>query len=619
MACAMRRFYKPSHGPLLLSHFWLNPSPAVVRLSGTPTKSMEQKWFEMPEIRKRRFDTAVWIPLRANEETKTGKSGYLGYKSEVLAVASLAVPLKKRAAAEELGWRDLNLMHDHRGSVSNGRYVAADEYDDKLLKGAVPLVMAQHGNSAENSTWHVHPDFVITLGLKREGNVWVAIDEGYVEVVRLKLDDDNSPTLLEVRSEHLKDYLCARRMALRVSWYRERQEIVDSKPTFDWPEPDDTYRDGEKWQGQITEIHEGGEPFGSEMAIMQLTRRNLDFEEDVPRIGISDDVETSSFTRKLSNSRKLYRVTGEVWRAEWVEPGARSTRIRGDDPESPVAFIVDAAGKKESAKALTGGGRWLWFRPELIPGLIERRGGSLEWYTRETGGVNGSPDYKIHFGINSLGLVNAYAKDVAYLPEWLQRVWAGFNVSPEGKVSPELFAAQGRGVPADTQAPERFLPRGVALLNAAFTKRFSVSLFRPHSNPSEAFRPCHRFKALNAPGLYDLAKNLVRAVVEHIDTAALHKLVAPPEKEKWGSLKSLEAVLATVVGKDRARATLGPFHGIYNLRLADAHIASHDLDEAYELAHVDRRLPFVMQGRDLLVACVSSLYTIADAIKKDEK
>ena len=91
--------------------------------------------------------------------------------------------------------------------------------------------------------------------------------------------------------------------------------------------------------------------------------------------------------------------------------------------------------------------------------------------------------------------------------------------------------------------------------------------------------------------------------------------MAPPEKEKWGSLKSLEKVLATVTGEKWAHAAFGPLHGIYNLRLADAHIASKDLDEAYALAHVDRALPFVMQGRDLSVTCVASLHTIADRLQ----
>jgi hypothetical protein len=576
---------------------------------------MEQKWFEMAKIRKRRFDSAVWIPLRAIQMSKTGKWGYLGYKSEFFGAGSLAVPLRKRDAAAKLGWMDLGLMHDHCGYVNRGRYVAADDYDDKQLKGAVPLVMSQRGNSAEPPTWHIYPDFVITLGLKREGNVWVAMDEDYIEVVRLKLDEDNRPRLLEVRAEHLKDYLCARRMALRISWYRERQEVVETEPDFKWPKPDGTYKDGERWEGRINAIHEGGDLFGTSMAVLHVTRPNLDFEEDVPRVGIADEMATSSFTREISEKRKLYRVAGEVWPDEWVEPGARSTRIRRDEPHPPIAFVVDAAGKRQTAKSLIDSGRWLWFKPDLIPALIERRGGSLEWYTRETGSVKGSPDYRVHFGINSLGLVNAYAKDVALLPEWLQRVWTGFNVSPEGKVSAELFLAQGQGVPAQTQAPEAFLPVGIAVLDDAFTTRFGRALFRPHTDSAEVLTACHRFKALSAPSLYGLAKDLVRLVVEHIDTSALHQIVAPPDKENWGSLKSLEKVLATVTGEGRARTALGPLHGIYNLRLADAHVASKDLDEAYALVRVDRTLPFVMQGRDLLVACVTSLHTIADALK----
>jgi hypothetical protein len=575
---------------------------------------MEQKWFEMTEIRKRRFDSAVWIPLRASEKIDTGKWGFLGFKSEFFGAGSLVIPLRKRNAAAKLNWMNNGLMHDHCGYAGHGRYVAADECDDKQLKGAFPLAMSQCGSSVEPPTWHVHPDFVITLGLKREGNIWVAMNEDYIEVVRLKLDKDNRPTLLEARAEHLKDYLCARRMALMISWYRERQEVVEAEPDFKWPEPDGTYKDGERWGGRINAIHEGGDLFGSSWAVMHVTRTNLDFDEDVPRIGISDETESSSFTG-VSKKRKVYRVSGEVWRNEWVEPGARSTRIRRDEPHPPIAFIVDAAGKKQKAKSLIDSGRWLWFKPDVIPALMGRRGGSLEWYTRETGGVRGSPDCRVPFGINSLGLINAYAKDVALEPEWLQRVWAGFNVSPEGKVSAELFSAQGQGVPAGTQAPEAFLPVGIEVLNDAFTKRFGRALFRPHTDPAEAFKSCHRFKALSASGLYGLAKDLVRVIVEHIDTAALHKIVAPPNKEDWGSLKSLEKVLATVTGETSAHVALGPLHGIYNLRLADAHIPSNDLDEAYALARVDRTLPFIMQGRDLLITCVISLHTIADVVK----
>jgi hypothetical protein len=74
---------------------------------------MEQKWFEMTEIRKRRFDSAVWIPLRASEKIDAGKWGYLGFKSEFFGAGSLVIPLRKRDAAAKLDWMNNGLMHDH--------------------------------------------------------------------------------------------------------------------------------------------------------------------------------------------------------------------------------------------------------------------------------------------------------------------------------------------------------------------------------------------------------------------------------------------------------------------------------------------------------------------------
>jgi hypothetical protein len=140
-------------------------------------------------------------------------------------------------------------------------------------------------------------------------------------------------------------------------------------------------------------------------------------------------------------------------------------------------------------------------------------------------------------------------------------------------------------------------------------------LFRPYAEPTEVFKPCHRFKALSEAGLYGLAKDLTRVVIEHIDAAALQKIVAPPAKEKWGSLKSLEKVLVKIIGEKAAHTAVESLHGIYNLRLADAHVFSKDeLDKAYTLVRVDRALPFVMQGRDLLITCVNALHLIAEAI-----
>ena len=56
--------------------------------------------------------------------------------------------------------------------------------------------------------------------------------------------------------------------------------------------------------------------------------------------------------------------------------------------------------------------------------------------------------------------------------------------------------------------------------------------------------------------------------------------------------------------------------GVYELRLADAHLAGSEVHEAFKLARVDRSKPYVLQGFDLLDSCVSALYAILDVLIK---
>ena len=58
--------------------------------------------------------------------------------------------------------------------------------------------------------WHLNQDLILSLGLKREGNSWICPMYGYTQVARLKVTENNKPTLLEIKAEYLKDYLCAR-------------------------------------------------------------------------------------------------------------------------------------------------------------------------------------------------------------------------------------------------------------------------------------------------------------------------------------------------------------------------------------------------------------------------
>lgn len=585
---------------------------------------VNQDWFEMGDIRRRKLESSVWVPLRAAQELqKNGRYGYLGYKKEFFGTGTVAVSIDQKDAVSKLGWKDIGISHNHSGFYDNGKYVAADIYEDyegKFL--GVHLVLAQHLNSAEPTEWHLHQDFVTTLGLKREKDVWVCPNEGYIDVARLHRGKDGRPALLEVRAEHLKDYLCARNMGLYATSYYSRDVVTDDASFIVWENRsgrDETQSD--RWEGRVVDIHEGGHPYGEKVAVFHASRTDVDESDDIPDISSmpTDQNIKSSSWEKTFEGRKLFMVMGDLWRNEWLEPAKVSPRIRRDALPPSVFFVVDEKGNKETRETLAASGKWLWFKPDVITALAHRRGGALAWYTRDTGSVSCSPDCGVHFGINRLSLVNVYAKDVVLLPEWQQQIWAGHNVGPEGGVSEELLASQVRAQPAKTQAPEEYIKKGIELINVLSQKQLNISIFGDHEFVRELLPTIHRFRAVDSSGLYALAKDVARLTADSLDAAAMQTIVHPPKGTKWGSLKTLENLLASKIGSNSARSMLSALVGAYELRHADAHLPSSDLDDALALLKVDKSLPTIFQGYQLLDACVSSIYGVAEVLRKWDK
>jgi len=88
--------------------------------------------------------------------------------------------------------------------------------------------------------------------------------------------------------------------------------------------------------------------------------------------------------------------------------------------------------------------------------------------------------------------------------------------------------------------------------------------FRKHPSTGELIAAVHRFRAVEAGGFLALAKDLVRLTADRIDATALQRLVPPPAKEKWGSLKSLEKYLGTIMPEANAHAAMTPLFGAYD-------------------------------------------------------
>ncbi len=578
---------------------------------------MEQRWFEMSEIRRKRLAEAVWIPLRRIEQIRrNGRPGHCGYIEESRGVRTLAVPVRHRHSANQLQWQDICSDNGHRGYVERGRYRPADEYrDGKPPWTGLHLVLEQPGNSEEQDQWHLHQDLAIALGLKRENDIWLRPDEGYETVVKLHRAEDGRPCGIEIRSSHLRDYLCARKMALYATSFQGRVEICECADHISWSSHQ-IQDDCAIWEGHVVAIHEGGMPHGGGTAVLQVSRTDVDPEVDVPVMEPPADCNTATESWTIEHGeRKLYRIEGAMRKCEWIEPALRSPIVRGDEEMGDISFIADAEGNHLRSTEFVDTMRWLWFRPEVMSTLAHRRGGALGWYTRNTGDVGCSPDYPVVFGMNSLGLINVFAEDIARLPHWQMKIWSGFNCGPDGRVCEELLAAQMRCQPAETCAPEVALRDGLERLEALTKVKLGVPVVRSHAHFDTLVTRAHRFRAVDESSLLMLAKDIARLTADSLDAKVIQRFVKRDADQRLGSLKSLEKLLASKVDVGAASAMLAPLFGAYELRHADAHLPGFDLERSYRLVGVESGAPYVIRGVQMLASCASSIEQVCQVFE----
>jgi hypothetical protein len=539
------------------------------------TKFLSPEFFELRDVRP--VQGRSWIPLRqdakkAHESPFDGIGGLRSYSG----IATLAVRPANRAVVDVFTWSDVD-PSTHRPSLDGGHYrpsdVQCDWTEERNVVGT-RLVLAQSssGDGFAPEIWHLHQDLVIALKLVREGDNWFRPEEGWIEVARLKRGEDDRPVLLEIRAEMLSDYLAARGMILFASSYHERAGYFAIKPPYEWAdEHRKTKVDRDTSEQYITKADFPPEP------------------------------------------AYKFRGLGALWRTEWFEPGSQSTRVRGDAEPDEVTFAVGPGGERKTAGQCVGAMTYIAFHPTLVPALLRFRGGSLGWYSRDTGGIAGA-DTGIHFGVNSLGLITIFAKDIANLDSWEQRIWAAHSTPLDGGVSSELWDTQMNCKPADTLAPEAQVSGALDGLNDAFLGRFGAPLLRQNELVATVLRRIHRFRAVEPDGLLSLAKEMNRLLMERVDMDALRGPAAIG-KEKLGTLKAMERLLEQSIGQASARTMMAPLFGINDLRNADAHLGSSLVESGLERAKVDRSSSNpVEQGCQLLETFVATMKEISSAI-----
>jgi hypothetical protein len=567
---------------------------------------MHQDWILQIKETRRSFANATWVPLRAFRSDEQGQFRVteIGYVSEVFGCGSVAFPPEHREVAEGLGWSQLGIGHNAQPyAYKDGYYSSIDQYqiNDKEPIG-VELVFEHKQPVVGGTLWILNPDLVVALHLIKEGNNWVRPEENFVVVAREVLDDKGNHRMIEIKREFLIDYLAARNLSLRISYYRQRVENVAALESSEYATLKDRQeqRDGGRFELLIRSLKE---VYGGSWASFRVWRTDIDADEDAPVMGPESQNNTAS--ESSEGYRSGYggvRVESEFWRDEWIEHQGQSVRVRGDADQTLPQFIVETDGTRMASVDLDNEeiGRWLWFRSSIISDLLDHRGFSLEWFTAETGGIRSTSGYVTHFGINASDLITVYAYDIARLAAWEQHIWAAHNVVPEGKVSNELLAAQVRTQPASTHAVEDMLFMSMRMLEEGFRQEFGISLFTHDIDDASVMQQVSRFASKDQASLLMLAKELVRVFTDRLNVRDLRKLSTHAEKEKLGSNKLLQDVLAQKVGTDKARHIFGPIAGAYDMRVGDAHPTGSKIGDALKLAGIDENNSFLRQGEQLI-------------------
>jgi len=575
---------------------------------------MNVEWFEMTDLKRRSLNRAVWVPLCASDYLiSTGISGYVGYQSEYFEAVAIVVPIEQKEKSLSLPWHAVQNRGGHRPWINEDRYIRAGSFSAYEVTGLYP-VLEQHFDGDEPIEWYLEQDIVLGLGLQKRNNEWISPEEDRLTVVKIKRNEALDPVSLDIRMEHLRDYLCAKQAGLLVATFRLREIVLGEEPQLEWnngtaSEEQEHYR----WQGRVVVIHEGGMPFGGKIHYMHVGRKNFDMGEDVPQYGEPGEDEFAHESGELEDKgKKLFRVVGEMWRNEWIDPGEVSTRIRGDRIESNVRFVVDGSGKTLAGCALEGHNGWLWFGSTAIRDFLKKPQGVLKWYTAETGGTGPKSSLSVHFGVNELGHINVLAKDIALLPEIYQKMWVGHNIPPDGGVCKELLMSQMEARPAKTVAPEVLLNWGIRKLQEVSITHLGSNLLRKNPLADTILTNIHRFHGDSIDGICYLAKELTRAIIERIDMSLLRQL-DPNAEKNLKSIKLLEHFLSSF-GHDGRRMT-SSLVAVYSLRLREAHLPSDDWQEALTILKIKPTEDYQLVAKVLITEVAKSIFQIAQAIE----
>ncbi|MEM6254850.1 MAG: hypothetical protein AAF821_18190 [Cyanobacteria bacterium P01_D01_bin.156] len=304
-------------------------------------------------------------------------------------------------------------------------------------------------------------------------------------------------------------------------------------------------------------------------------------------------------------------------RSPWHFYGEKSA----EDSTAPT-FIINDEGEKKPLPSNTflpnytaegiGQYGYLYFRPEVLHKYLNEPGYSVCFHMRKWGTASIPGGIKtVDVGINSHGLVNAFAPDIADLSITEQSYWASYSSLPNGEICDEMFQTRMQQKPPHSPGVIEVIQNARSQLSDTFKNQFSVDLFKDKEPPKK-----EQYQLSVGPILgqmkevTDFAKTLYIWAIEPMEIdalrAALTSLGGTVDK-KLRQIKLLEKILIQKgLNLQQARSITAALVGLNDLRIVSAHIGGPESKASFQLMGATSMPETPIAAWDLCVDAVAA-------------
>jgi len=525
-------------------------------------------WFQYKDRNQQPYNPSINTMITVDRSWKIEKNDFndSDWRKEQWLIRSALIPVDQLDSAVieisspncinfKVGWNFDN-------KFNFGNY---SSYGDIQLYPLISSIM--HPISKELAVELIRGFFIYhALDKKNLSQYYHPLDNILVAEINIETDDfyDPVPNAI-IHRDYLRDFLASVSMGLLISVIADRFANALTKDALELEEVEDYQIDEFTW--------------------------------------LSSNIHTPQFSghgyfRGRSTLRRNFIIkpydAPKFERSPWFYFGEKSV----EDSVAP-SFIVNDEGQKQVLPRNThfgtytqngiGNYGYLYFRLEVLQKYLQVPNYSVFFHMRNWGVASLPGDRgTIDVGINSQGLVNAFAPDIAKLSVNEQSYWASFSSLPSGEVCKEMFETRIQCNPPNSLGVIELIRNARTKLNKVFIDKFSVDLFKDMEPSSQELSRLSVGSIFNQyTDVTELSKILYGWAIETMQVDSLRNalvLLGGTVDKNLRQIKLLEKILiAKGLDEPKARSITAPIVGLNNLRIGAAHIGSLELEPNFKL------------------------------------